>query len=146
MASASFLTSERRGTFERTLTIVETDFSKDPVANLFVDVLFGGEEDDVMRAVFSEFVQRSGNGPQVAKFMRAQLEIDVRSEARQIRVPTLVFHARDDQTVLLEAGRELAALIPGARFEIVDGTHLVGTGNQPETRRRILEFLAEGGD
>ena len=33
-----------------------------------------------------------------------------------IRVPTIVVHARGDRMVALQRGREVAALIPGARF------------------------------
>jgi len=39
-----------------------------------------------------------------------------------IRVPTLVLQQRDNPLVPLEAGREAAALIPGARFVDVPGT------------------------
>lgn len=144
MASSAFLTGESRKVFERTLDLVETNFDTPAVANMFVEVLFqnaGGSE--IQRRIFAEFIRRSAEGPQLAAFMRAQIEIDVLDEARRIRVPTLVMHARDDQTVALAAGRELAALISGARFEIVDGGHLEGTGNAVATRKRLLEFLAE---
>jgi pimeloyl-ACP methyl ester carboxylesterase len=69
--------------------------------------------------------------------------IDVSELATQIRVPTLVIHGRDDQPVPLEAGREVASLVPGARFEIVSGGHLEGTGSSREAQRLILDFLAD---
>lgn len=64
-------------------------------------------------------------------------------QARQIAVPTLVIHGRDDPAVPIEAGRNLAALIPNARFEIVEGEHVAGTGGTPEVRARILGFFDE---
>ena len=42
--------------------------------------------------------------------------IDVRREAAEVRSSTLVLHARGDAMIPFEIGRQLAALIPGARF------------------------------
>jgi pimeloyl-ACP methyl ester carboxylesterase len=98
---------------------------------------------DVDRRVLGEFLRRSGSGPAVAGFLKAQLEIDVSEQARQIAVPTLVVHARDDHPVPIEAGRALAALIPNVRFEIVEGGHPEGTGSTPEVRARIIKFFDE---
>jgi len=42
--------------------------------------------------------------------------IDVRPLLPQVRVPTLVFHARDDQAVPFAQGEAMAASIPGAGF------------------------------
>jgi pimeloyl-ACP methyl ester carboxylesterase len=56
-------------------------------------------------------------------------------------VPTLVIHAKDDSVIPVEAGRKLASLIPGARFELIEGDHREGCGLTPETRTRILDFL-----
>jgi pimeloyl-ACP methyl ester carboxylesterase len=144
MASAAFLTDERRLIFERTLDLVETNLGTPAVSNMFVEVLLqDGGGSNVQQRIFAEFIRRSANGQQLAAFMREQIKIDVRDEARRIQVPTLVIHARDDQTVDLAAGREMAALIDGARFEIVDGGHVEGTGNSVATRLQILDFLAE---
>lgn len=71
------------------------------------------------------------------------MEIDTSAQARQISIPTLVIHARNDPAVRIEAGRTLAALIPNVRFEVVEGGHLDGVGNTPEVRARILSFLDE---
>ena len=98
---------------------------------------------DIRIRVFAEFSRRAGDGPAIAGFMRAQLDIDARAEARKIRAPTLVVHARDDAVVPLEAGRRLAGLIPSARFEVIDGSHWESIGNTPATHGRILEYLAE---
>lgn len=38
-----------------------------------------------------------------------------------IAQPTTVIHGRDDPLILLEAGRDTAARIPGARLEIIEG-------------------------
>ena len=47
-----------------------------------------------------------------------------RSVFRQVNVPTLVLHGRDDQAVNAEEGRLLASIIPGARLVLLpSGSH-----------------------
>jgi len=54
---------------------------------------------------------------------QAEATMAYRSKDRvgQITVPTLVIHGDQDKTVPIERGRELAALIPGARLEVIEG-------------------------
>ena len=56
---------------------------------------------------------------------RAVHAMDVRALAKQVTVPTLVMHARDEPGVPLEYGREIASLIPDARFVILDSKNHV---------------------
>lgn len=42
--------------------------------------------------------------------------IDVQFEAKRVKCPALVFHAREDQRVPFEEGRLIAGLVPGAHF------------------------------
>jgi pimeloyl-ACP methyl ester carboxylesterase len=58
----------------------------------------------------------------------ASVNNDVSDIAKTIAVPILVMHGRDDQTVPLVAGRNLASWIPNARFDIVEGGHQEGVG------------------
>ena len=52
--------------------------------------------------------------------------IDVRNLARQITVPTLILHSRDDAAVPFEEGRLLASLIPRAQFVALESkNHLL---------------------
>jgi pimeloyl-ACP methyl ester carboxylesterase len=129
----------------RTLPLFETDWQVPAVTNIMVEWL-APNADDVGRRVLGEFLRRSGSGPAVAGFLRAQGEIDASAQARQISVPTLVVHARDDQAIPIEAGRILAALIPNARFEVVEGGHSEGIGGTPEVRARIIKFFDEDSD
>jgi pimeloyl-ACP methyl ester carboxylesterase len=144
MASSRNLDSPGRAQYERVLGLVEMDWGNPAVKLLFATVIRGDLEDEVTRRLVAEFFGRSGTGPAIAAFMRAQLALDVTADARRIQVPTLVIHARDDKTVSLEAGRELASLIPRARLEVVEGGHPEGAGEVPATRARIFEFLNEG--
>jgi class 3 adenylate cyclase/pimeloyl-ACP methyl ester carboxylesterase len=141
-ASPGSLQDENRNRLARMLPIYETDWETPAVTNVMVEWL-DPTLGDVDRRVLGEFLRRSGSGPAVAGFLRAQLEIDVSEQARRISVPTLVVHARNDHPVPIEAGRALAALIPNVRFEIVEGGHLEGTGGTPEIRARIIKFFDE---
>lgn len=64
-------------------------------------------------------------------------DFDVTALLLRVRVPTLVLHARDDVMVLFDAGRRMAAGIPGARFVSLDGrNHLF-----LETEPAFAQFL-----
>jgi pimeloyl-ACP methyl ester carboxylesterase/DNA-binding CsgD family transcriptional regulator len=57
--------------------------------------------------------------------------VDVREQAKTIRVPTMVIQAKHDAAVFFEDGRQTAAHIPGARFVILDSKNHVLMKNEP---------------
>ena len=57
--------------------------------------------------------------------------IDVTALLPQVSVPTLVLHARDDTLVRFEAGRRMAAGIPGARFVPLTGRNHLFLESEP---------------
>jgi class 3 adenylate cyclase len=69
-------------------------------------------------------------------------EIDIRAVLPSIQCPTLVTHRRDDRLVRVEFGRELAELIPGARFVELEGeAHSPQWGDQEAVLKLLEEFL-----
>lgn len=79
------------------------------------------------------------------RFRQTTDVIDVRAEAAALNVPTLVLHARGDAMVSFEAGRQLAALIPGARFVPLEGRNHVLLETEPAWSRfqeEVRAFLA----
>lgn len=106
-----------------------------------VEVILFPDVDDLGQKVFGEFLRISGKGPAISGFFDQHLVIDAEDLASKIEVPTYVVHARDDVAVPLEAGRILASLIRGAKFEIVEGGHNSGVGGTPLVRRKILDFI-----
>ena len=58
----------------------------------------------------------------------------------QVRVPTLVMHVRDDLMVPIEAGRQLAAGIPGARFIALPGRNHLFLKHEPAATRFFEEI------
>lgn len=86
-------------------------------------------------AWFNELQRRSADGETVAALVRAIGQIDVRETARGITTPTLVIHARGDRAVPFELGREVASLIPGARFAPVESNNHLPLPRDPATAR-----------
>jgi hypothetical protein len=66
----------------------------------------------------------------------------VRRVLPTIRVPTLVLHRTGDRCVVVEEGRYVASLVPGARFVEVPGDdHLPFVGDQSALLDEIERFL-----
>jgi DNA-binding SARP family transcriptional activator/pimeloyl-ACP methyl ester carboxylesterase len=85
---------------------------------------------------------RAASSPGAIKaVLEALRDADVRPLLPQIRTPTLVLHRRGDRAVRIEAGRHLAAAIPGARFVELDGDdHLFWVGDKESVLEQIRGF------
>ena len=68
--------------------------------------------------------------------------IDVREQAAAVNLPALVLHARGDASVPFECGRQMAALIPGARLVSLDGRNHVLLEHEPAWARFVEEVRA----
>ena len=86
-------------------------------------------------AALNEQQRRSCDGRQAAALFRSRLALDVRAEIGGVRCPTLVLHAQGDAAVSVEWGRELAAAIPGARFESLLTRNHVPLAGEPAFER-----------
>lgn len=101
------------------------------------------EADEVQRRVIMHFMSVAADGPQVVGFLR-NTDADLSQRAREVRVPTLVIASDADTTVPLERSRQAAALIPGARFEVVEGASHIGASIQDSRVMQLVsDFLAE---
>ncbi len=87
---------------------------------------------------------RMGSSPGAAVALtRMNGEIDVRHVLPSVRVPTLVLHRAHDRCLMVEEGRHVASLIPGAEFVELPGVdHLFFVGEQDEILDRIEDFLS----
>jgi pimeloyl-ACP methyl ester carboxylesterase len=68
---------------------------------------------------------------------------DFRPDVASIKVPTLIIHGTEDQTVPIDAtGRALARALPGARLvEIDGGAHGLTASHKEEVNAALLTFL-----
>lgn len=86
-------------------------------------------------------LERTTTSPEnAAAIVEMLYQIDVTAEAERIRVPTLILHARNDARVPFEEGRQLATLIPSARFVPLESRNHVLLANEPAWPQFLQEF------
>jgi pimeloyl-ACP methyl ester carboxylesterase/DNA-binding CsgD family transcriptional regulator len=93
----------------------------------------GGSDEQV--AWFNELCLKTTSPKNAARLLEARAHADVRALLPQVRVPTLVLHARRDEVVPLEAGRILASEIPGAEFVELDSANHILLESEPAWAR-----------
>jgi class 3 adenylate cyclase/pimeloyl-ACP methyl ester carboxylesterase len=91
---------------------------------------------------FNELQRISASPADAVRNFSANGDTDVLSLLSQVKVPTLVMHARHDARVPFESGRRLAAGIPGARFVPLDSRNHLVLENEPAFARFIEELHA----
>jgi DNA-binding CsgD family transcriptional regulator len=75
--------------------------------------------------------------------------VDVREQAKMIKVPTLIIQAKHDVAVPFELGRQTAAHIPGAHFAILDSKNHVLMQTEPAWHffwNEFYRFLGVGSE
>lgn len=87
----------------------------------FAGLFLGAHAAPEMLHYFAEMQRASASADTAARYVRSLSDLDASEEAARVRVPTLVVHRRDDVLCPFSAGRELAALIPTARFLPLEG-------------------------
>ncbi len=93
---------------------------------------------------WNELERLTASPENAARILDAFHYVDVVAMASQLRVPTLVLHARGDEAVPFDEGRRLAALIPGARFVPLNSCNHVLLDTEPawaEFLREVRSFL-----
>lgn len=80
---------------------------------------------------WNELERLTASPENAARTLDAFHRVDVTELARQLRVPTLVLHARGDARVPFDEGLRLAALIPGARFVPLESNNHVLLDTEP---------------
>jgi DNA-binding SARP family transcriptional activator/pimeloyl-ACP methyl ester carboxylesterase len=104
----------------------------------------GGSQE--LWAAFNELQRQTATAEHAAQVMDMTGDIDVCEEARQVRVPTLVLHAKNDSRLPFAQGRLLASLIPDSRFVALDSANHVLLADEPAWPHFLAEveaFLAE---
>jgi DNA-binding SARP family transcriptional activator/pimeloyl-ACP methyl ester carboxylesterase len=80
----------------------------------------------------------------IAQVIAALRDTDVREILPSISLPTLIMHRSNDRAVRVEAGRHLAATIPGAHFvELAGSDHWFWAGERDKVLEHIEAFIAK---
>ncbi|MDP3766727.1 MAG: adenylate/guanylate cyclase domain-containing protein, partial [Dehalococcoidia bacterium] len=88
------------------------------------------------------YLRQASSGEVAARILeQGMFEADVRAYLPRISAPALVLHRRGDQAVPLEAGRQVASLLPNARFVPLEGDHHLPFDDGEDILRAVEEFL-----
>ena len=88
----------------------------------------------------------STRGDVAASLLLSRATVNIESLLAEVRVPTLVLHARDDQVAPVSEGRLLASSIPGAEFIELDSRNHVLLEHEPawgHFQNAVLEFTGQ---
>ena len=108
---------------------------------LFTSRFIPGGTDEQLRW-FNDLCKITATADVAARIMEFRLNIDVAELLPQVRVPTLVLHARADEAVEPAQGRLLAARIPGATLVELDSRNHILLESEPAWARFKEEVLA----
>src|SRR5262245_49839822 len=93
-------------------------------------------------AALTRHKRRAADAETAAAFLELELFSDARPYLAGVTMPTLVLHRRGDRAVPIARGRELASLLPNARFVALGGdSHLPHFDDQRELHRALAGFL-----
>jgi pimeloyl-ACP methyl ester carboxylesterase len=90
--------------------------------------------------IFNELQLKTTSAECAARYFDTVNNFDIIDLLSKVKAPTLVMHVRDDQIVPFEAGRRLAAGIPGARFIALPGRNHLFLEHEPATDRFFEEI------
>lgn len=140
------VTAAARERFAATKTLVSQGWGADNPAfrQLFTSSLMPTATKEQMEA-FNELQRLSGSPAGAVRYLETVADLDVSELLSQVKTPTLVMHVRDDLTVPIERGRELAAGISGARFVALPGKNHALLEQDPGLPRffeELKSFLA----
>jgi pimeloyl-ACP methyl ester carboxylesterase len=91
---------------------------------------------------FADMQRLSASGAMAARIRTACDDIDITAVLPDIKVPTLIIHARRDHVAPIEQGRRIAAAIPGAKFVILDSENHVPVPGDPAWEVLLSEIEA----
>jgi pimeloyl-ACP methyl ester carboxylesterase len=89
---------------------------------------------------FNELQRKTTSSECAARYFDVANNVDITDLLSKVKTPTLVMHVRDDQIVPFEAGRQLAAGIPGARFIALPGRNHLFLEHEPASNRFFEEI------
>ena len=130
---------------EAMLTLTRAGWGRDDPAyrQMFTSRFMPGATIEQM-GWFNDLQRISTSGDNAAAVLAEISQIDVLPILNRIQTPTLVLHARGDVQVPFEQGRQLASLIPGARFVALEGSNHLLLESEPAWQvvlREVRAFL-----
>lgn len=101
-------------------------------------------DEERLRWMFQQEYDRGFNPRGVVRQLGALIANgDRRPQLRAISVPTVVLHGRDDPLVRVQCGEDVAANVPGARLQVIDG---MGHDLPLALNRAFADVITSAGD
>jgi pimeloyl-ACP methyl ester carboxylesterase len=121
-------------------TLIREGWGKDNPAfrQLFTETFIPGANREQM-AWFNNLQKETASPANASRLHYAFGDMDVSEILKDVRVPTLVLHARNDAAVPFEEGKALAAGIPRARFVDLNSSNHILLSGEPA----FADFLRE---
>lgn len=120
------------------VTLIRKGWGRDtPVfRQVFTSQFFRSDADPKLLAHFNELQRVSADPETAARYHEScHRRGDGQDLYRQVKIPTLVIHCRDDLAVSADEGRLLASIIPGAQLVLLpSGTHYFPTDTEVVTK------------
>jgi len=134
-------------THEAMTTLIREGWGKDNPAfrQLFTETFIPGATREQM-AWFNNLQKETASPANASRLHSAFGEVDVSALLEEVRVPTLVLHARNDAAVPFAQGKALAAGIPGARLIDLNSANHILLADEPafaEFLREVRSFISE---
>jgi 3-oxoadipate enol-lactonase len=104
------------------------------------DFLAGMDRSAVLQAI--ESIVQTNNWDGMARQVELDLTIDVRDQARRIAKPALIIGCTHDYMVPPAHARDLADLIPGARYREIPTGHLATLERPDQVAQSVLDFVS----
>jgi len=129
------------------VTLIRKGWGRDTPAfrQVFTSQFFRSDADPRMIAHFNELQRLSATPETAARYYESSHRRgDGRDLYRQLKMPVLIIHGREDLAVSADEGRLLASIIPGSQLVLLpSGTHYFPTDTEAATKaaRAIARFL-----
>lgn len=121
-----------------TLTQLEWGANSPTIRQLFTTAMVPDASKEQAES-FNELQRRTTSAECAARYLQTTAEFDIMDLLPQVKVPTLVMHARGDTQVPFEAGRQLAQGIKGAKFVVLQGNNHILLEQDPASARFFEE-------
>jgi pimeloyl-ACP methyl ester carboxylesterase/DNA-binding CsgD family transcriptional regulator len=133
-----------RRRYEAMIELIEHGWGRsNPVfRQLFTSRFIPGGTDEQLDW-FNELCLKTTSPQNAARLLETRAHVDVRQRLGDVRVPTLVLHARNDDVVPISSGKILASEIAGAEFVELDSANHILLRDEPAWRRfceAVLDF------
>jgi class 3 adenylate cyclase/pimeloyl-ACP methyl ester carboxylesterase len=109
----------------------------------FADIFLPGADVSTLKW-FARLQREAATSEMAAKLLDLTYNLDVKDLLPRLRVPTLVVHRKGDKAIPFNLGKEMASMIPNARFVPLEGSIHIPFFGDPDAVLRITgEFLSK---